>query len=156
MYKVECDADVALVCCLAGVSKKRIMHHSGKNEVLKKLLRGNDSVAMIDKDPSSIQPTHYLQHFQSISFSENNGIEVLHNASGHNRLIILYPRLEEWIVESARRVDINLGDYNLATNGNELHAEINDKINRFEELLDDLKAPSNRIRTLRTRLTEPF
>lgn len=80
---------------------------------------------------------------------------MLHNG-GHNRLIILYPRLEEWIIESAKRVKINLRDYNLSNNGNELHEEINGKINRFEELLGDLKPLSPRIKILKKRLTEPY
>ena len=157
MYKVECEADVSLVSSVAAVPRRRITHHDGKFELLRKLLRERDSVGMIDQDPLSLQPTHYLQHFQNVNFSANDGIEVLHHGAGHNRLVILHPRLEEWVIESARRVNIGLGSYNLATHGNELHGEINFKINRFEELLDDLKAArSPRIEILRTRLTEPF
>jgi hypothetical protein len=113
-------------------------------------------VGLIDKDPSSIQPTVYLQRFQVISYSVGDGIEVLHHKQGHNRLIVLYPRLEEWIIESARRVNVSLNDYNLPTTGNELHEVINFKINRFEELLDDLKQTSGRVKKLKRLLTESF
>ncbi len=156
MYRVECDPDVALVRSLTAVSKKWITHHNGKNELLRKLLRQTDSIGMMDKDPSSIQPTGYLRRFIPLDFDENHGIEILHHTQGHNRLVILYPRLEEWIIESARRVNIRLDDYNLPTHGNELHGEINYKIKRFEELLEDLKLSSDRVKALQTRLTEPF
>jgi hypothetical protein len=156
MYRVECDPDVALVSLLTSVPKRRIMHHQGKNELLRKMLKQNDSVGLIDKDPSSIQPTVYLQRFQVMSYSDNDEIEVLHHNQGHNRLIVLYPRLEEWIIESARRVKVSLKGYNLPANGSELHEIISFKINRFEELLDDLKQSSDRVKTLKRRLTEPF
>jgi hypothetical protein len=156
MYRVECDPDVALVNSLTSVPERRIMHHHGKNELLRKLLKQNDSVGVIDKDPLSIQPTVYLQRFHVLNYSDSDGIEILHHRQGHNRLIILYPRLEEWVIESSRRVNISLRDYNLPTNGNELHEVINFKIKRFEELLDDLKQSSERVKILKRRLTEPF
>jgi len=156
LYKVECNPDVALVVSLTSVSKRNVMHHNGKTEILRKLLRGRDFVGVIDRDPASIQPIHFFQYFQRVSLSENDGIEVMHHRAGHNRLIIIYPRLEEWIIESARRINVQLQDYNLSSHGNELKAEINHKINRFEELLDDLKVSSPRLRALRTRLIEPF
>lgn len=156
MYSVECDADVALVSSLTSVSKRRIMHHQGKNELLRKLLKRTDSLGMIDKDHWSIQPTVYLHRFQLSSFSDIDGIEILHQNQGHNRLVIIYPRLEEWIIESARRVNINLREYNLPTNGDALHEEINFKIPRFEELVDDLKQSSDRVKALKNRLTEAF
>jgi hypothetical protein len=156
MFRVECDPDVALVSSLTSVPQRRIMHHQGKNELLRKLLKEKNSVGLMDKDPSSIQPTVYLQRFQVINYSDSDGIEVLHHRQGHNRLVILYPRLEEWVIESARRVNINPLEYNLPPNGNELHEVINFKIKRFEELLEDLKQSSDRVKTLKRRLTESF
>lgn len=156
MIRVECDPDVALVSSLTSVPKRRITHHNGKNELLRKLLKQTDSIGMIDKDPWSIQPTGYLQHFQVVNYNDSLGIEILNHTRGHNRLIILYPRLEEWLIESAKRVNVSLKDYNLPTNGNALHEEINFKINRLEELLDCLKESSDRVQALRRNLTEPF
>ena len=156
MYRVECNPDATLVMSLTSVSKKRIIHHYGKNEVLRKLLKQNDSIGVIDKDPWSIQPTVYLQRFQVLSYSDSDGIEILHHNQGHNRLIVLYPRLEEWVIESARKANISPKDYNLPATGNELHEVINSKINRFEELLDDLKQSSERVKILKKHLTEPF
>ena len=156
MYRVECDPDVALVSSLTSVPPRRIMHHQGKSELIRKLLKQNDSVRLIDKDPSSIQPTLYLQRFQVLSYSDSDGIEILHHNQGHNRLIVLYPRLEEWVIESARKANVSLRNYNLPTTGNELHEVINFKIKRFEELLDDLKQSSERVKVLKKRLTEPF
>lgn len=156
MYEVECDPDVALVASLTSVPQRRIMHHQGKNELLRKLLKQKNSVGLIDKDPSSIQPTLYLQRFQVVSYTEGDGIEILRHNQGHNRLIVLYPRLEEWIIESAKKANVNLRNYNLPTTGNELHEVINFKIKRFEELLDDLKQSSKRMKILKRHLTEPY
>jgi len=154
MYRVECDPDVALVSSLTSVPKRRIMHHQGKFRLLQKLLEQKDSVGLVDKDPSGPQPMVYLQRFQPLGFQESYGIEVWQHSQGHNRLIVLYPRLEEWVIESARRVNISLGDYNLPASGNELHKIINFKISRFEELLEDLKRTSSRIKKLKKLLTE--
>ena len=156
MYIVECDPDVALVSSLTSLSKKRITHAAGKHQVLRKLLRQTNSMAMIDEDPLSVQPVAFLQHFQVVNHSDRDGIRILHNNSGHNRLIVLCPRLEEWILDSSKRANIDLKDYNLPTNANELHEEINFKINRFEQLIEDLKQQSNRVKVLKARLTERY
>ena len=94
--------------------------------------------------------------FKYLATLIGDGIEILHHNQGHNRLIVLYPRLEEWVIESARKANVSLRNYNLPTTGNELHEVINFKIKRFEELLDDLKQSSERVKILKRHLTEPF
>lgn len=153
MHVVECDPDVLLVSALASLSSRRIVHAGGKSQVLKKLIRKyTDSVGMIDQDPYSPQPRNFLQRFRQVHYLRGDKIKILHHNRRNNRLIILCPRLEEWIVEAAREANIRLSTYNLPNNPVQLHAIINLRINRFQQLVEDLRHRSNRVRALQTFL----
>lgn len=156
MHIVECDPDVILMSSLASIPKRRIEHGYGKSRVLRRLLKHPDSIGMIDEDPLSTQPGEYLQRFVVVNNSEENQIKTLRYAHGNDRLIVLCPRLEEWIIESCRRIHVELRRYNLPNNGNQLHEEINDKLNRFQQLVSDLIPQSQMLKTLQARLTDPL
>jgi len=156
MYAAECDPDVILVSFLASIPRRRVMHASGKHQVLKKLtLKLRDSTGMIDQDPLSIQPRKFLQKFTEIEHSERDKLKILHYTQRNNRLIILCPRLEEWIIEAAREAHIPLHRYNLPNNPRQLHKIINFRINRFQQLVEDLSQSSTRVQALRVHLTQP-
>lgn len=158
MYIVECDPDVILVSTLASISRRRVVHAGGKAQVLRKLIRKyRDSIGMIDQDPHSIQPRKFLQRFEEINNhnSERNKLKILHHNSRNNRLIVLCPRLEEWIIETSREANIRLNRYNLPNNPEKLHAIINIKTERFQRLVEDMmQSSSNRVRALRDLLRE--
>jgi hypothetical protein len=156
MHIVECDPDVILMSSLAQIPKRRIEHGHGKHRVLRRLLKHNDSIGMIDEDPLSTQPQKYLQKFVVVDNSEENRIRTLRYVHGNDRLIVLCPRLEEWIIESCRRIHVELGRYNLSDNGNQLHEEINFKLNRFQQLVTNLLPQSEMLRTLQERLNDPL
>jgi hypothetical protein len=155
MHFVECDPDVILVSSLTQVSKRRIWHSNGKHQVLRKLLKHNHSIGMIDEDPLSTQPQKYLQRFVVDDDSEEDHIKTLRYARGNDRLIVLCPRLEEWIIESCKRIHLELSRYNLPDDGNQLHEEINFKLNRFQQLITDLYPQSEMLKTLQKHLTHP-
>ena len=153
MHIVECDPDVILVSSLASIPKRRVQHSNGKHAVLRKLTKKrNDSIGMIDQDPLSVQPTAYLQKFNVLEHSRVNKLITLHYAKRNNRLIILCPRLEEWIIGASREANISLKKYNLSSHPSRLHAIINFRLNRFQELVEDLEQKSNRVRALKTKL----
>lgn len=156
MHIVECDPDVILISSLARISKRKVDHGNGKHQVLRRLLKHCDSIGMIDEDPFSTQPQKYLQRFVVVDDSVENRIRTLRYARGNDRLIVLCPRLEEWIIESCRRVHVELTRYNLPDNGNQLHEEINFKLNRFQQLVTDLIPQSEMLTTLQERLTDPL
>ena len=158
MHIVECDADVTLVSTLASISRRRIFHAGGKSQVLRKLIRKyTDSIGMVDQDPNSVQPRKFIQTFTEINYPhlDRNKLKILHHNQRNNRLIVLCPRLEEWIIAASREANINLSRYNLPNNPNQLHAIINIKLNQFQRLVKDLmQRRGNRVRALRDLLRE--
>jgi len=153
MHIVECNSDVALVTELASISKKKILHAHGKHRVLRRLIYKNtDSIGMIDKDPWATQPKKYLQKFSRTWFSRIHKLELLCYPHRNNRLIVLHPRLEEWVLAAAGRVGINVRRYNLPSNPDHLHEIINLKLNRFRQLVHDLKQVSDRVKILQSQL----
>ena len=152
MFVVECNADVALVETLTSPSRRNIKHAGCKSMVIRKLMRTHEnSIGIIDQDPYSIQPKD-IERFNEIEYSEKNQLRILYHSQRNNNLIILCPRLEEWIIDATREVGLDLNRYNLPNNPSEFHAIINLKINRFTQLVEDLKQRSDRLRTLHDHL----
>jgi hypothetical protein len=157
MHVVECDPDVILMSSLTSISERKIMHANGKHAVLRRLtLKDTNSIGMIDQDPLSTQPTKFLQKFTETEHSEIHKLKTLRYARRNNVLVVLCPRLEEWIIEASVRANINLERYNLPNSGSELHGIINFKLNRFRQLVGDLLRQSDRVKTLQAHLTEPI
>lgn len=157
MLFVECKPDYELVISLASVPIKKVEHAGNKSGVLKKLVRRRgtpnyeNSIGMIDEDPLSTQPPD-LEKFREIEYLERYKIRILHYRWLNNRLLVLCPKLEEWIVEAAREARINLNDYGLPSDPRKLHEVINLGIKRFRELVEDLMNQSNRVKELQAQL----
>jgi len=154
VFIVECDPDLALVETLATPSRRRNKHAGGKTIVIRNLMRTyENSVGMIDEDPGSIQPND-LQRFTETNRLQREQIRIRHHNQRNNRLIVLCPKLEEWILGACTEAGIDIRDYNLPNNPNQLHEIINVRINRFRQLVDDLMKRSNRVRALQTSLRQ--
>jgi len=152
MYLVECKPDAILVESLTLTSRKNIEHAGNKSQLLKKLTeRYNDSKGVIDEDPWSIQPPH-LQKFKEKQDLKSYNFKILHQKSKNNILIMLRPRLEEWILEAVREANIDLKKYNLPSDPAKLHEQINIQIDKFQKLVKDL-AKSSRLKELKAYLT---
>jgi len=152
MYLVECKPDTVLVKSLTLTSRKNIKHAGNKSELLKKLTEcyGN-SKGIIDEDPWSIQPPH-LRKFREKHDLTNFNFKILHQTSKNNTLIVLRPRLEEWILEAAHEANIDLKKYDLPDDPVKLHECINIQIDKFQKLVEELSR-GNRFRELKIHLT---
>ena len=133
MIYVECKADKTLIETL-GVKKKEIWHCGDKGRVINKITKEKNACGLVDADPSSPQPRK-LKEFEKIK--EEYGIELLVDKKG-NTLVILSPRLEEWILKVAERNKINVEDYSLPREGNKFHNIVNANIEKFSKLLKKL------------------
>ena len=157
MFFVECKPDHELVRSLASVPIEKVEHAGNKSGVVKKLTRHRgapnyeNSVGMIDEDPLSTQPPD-LEKFREIRYLGRHKIRILHYRWLNNRLLVLCPRLEEWIVEAAREARINLNEYGLPSDPRKLHEVINLGIKRFRDLVEDLMKQSNRVKELQAQL----
>jgi len=152
MYLVECKPEEVLVKSLTSTSRKNIKHAGNKSELLKTLSKhyGN-SKAIIDEDPGSIQPPH-LQKFKEKQDLTSHKLKILHQKSKNNTIIILRPRLEDWILDASKEANINPQKYNLPKDSAQLHQQINIQIDKFQKLVKDL-AKSKRLKELKTHLT---
>jgi len=151
VYLVECEADKALVKILTSASKRDVIHGGDKGGVLKSLLNWYESsTGMIDEDPGRAQP-RILQKFREERLLADYGLKILHHTAKNNHLIVICPRLEEWILGAAREADIDPERYNLPNDPVRLHAQINIQIDKFEKLVKGL-VKSTRLKELKTHL----
>ena len=79
---------------------------------------------MIDEDPGSIQH-RYLGSLTTKDDLPEVGLNLLEDDRKHNLVVILRPRLEEWVLAAAGESGLNVDDYGL--NARRLHRVINAK-----------------------------
>jgi len=153
MLFVECKADLTLVKALSNAPIKGIMHAGNKSGVLSKLVRARgrpnyqNSIGMIDQDPGSSQSSDLKKFIEVKRYTELE-INLFRYKWLNNHLVMLCPRLEEWIIAASREAGVNLSKYNLSTNADMLHEVININLGKFESLLDELKVKSKRVKKL--------
>jgi hypothetical protein len=69
-------------------------------------------------------------------------------------VIVLRPRLEEWLIRSAKECGLSLSDFNLPTEAKALHKVITHKQPEFQKFLEALEPKSLRFQRLKAYLTE--
>ncbi|HYR58822.1 MAG TPA: hypothetical protein VEO95_09345 [Chthoniobacteraceae bacterium] len=149
---LECKPDETLARELGHV-RRDCEHLNDKGRVCNRLKRSNGLVAMIDDDPDAAQPP-YLQELKKDS--DEHGIRILVDPARGHRVIILQPRLEEWIIDTATAAKVGLEDFGLSNKGNELHREINFRLPAFVRLIQALaQAGSPRLTRLKEALRVP-
>ena len=102
------------------------------------LSKNNNCCGLLDYDPDSHQPRYFENVVLQNYFSDIYDIIYVYDKKRSNALIVLCPRLEEWIIETAKRVGINLVKYNLPDDPEKFHRTVNSELKNFEKLLDDL------------------
>lgn len=152
MYLVECKPDATLVKFLTRTSRKNIIHAGNKSELLKKLTEHfTNCRGIVDEDPLSHQPPH-LRKFEERQDLKKYDIKILYQKSGNNVLIVLCPKLEDWILKAAHEANVDLGKYGLPNDPQRLHEQINIKIDKFQELVGDILTKSKRLKKLAREL----
>jgi len=136
-YVVECKADSSLIKILLGIPDQKIIHAGNKGNVCNHLRRRKkgDYIGLVDEDPRSGQP-RYLKKMKVKRDLRSYGLKILADANS-NRLIVLCPRLEEWILGCSDEAGIDVRNYNLPNNGLKFHERINANLQNFEKLLKD-------------------
>ena len=131
MIFVECDPDEVLVKAL-GITRKNITHEADKPKVIKKVMKAESSKGMVDEDPLGDQPS-YIGQFKQIA-SEHN-IKVLRYDEASSYLIVLCPRLEEWVLSAAKEAGVDPVKYGLPSDSKELKKVINFRLENFRSLV---------------------
>jgi hypothetical protein len=133
---LECKPDEMLAITL-GVPKSIIIHSNDKGGVCKRLSKSRGMKGMIDEDPTSAQPA-YLKGLKQQD--AQHGIRYLIDYQCSHRVVVLCPRLEEWILRVCRnrngRLDITR--FGLPDNANRLHEQINFQLRNFEKTINEL------------------
>ncbi len=151
MIYIECKPDFMLVHSLIKVARREIIHEfKGKFEICRRLRDQTDCKALIDEDPSGRQPP-YVKEAKLEEDLADYHIKVFHHNSTNNQLIVMCPKLEDWILGAARETGIDVRTYDLPDEASRLHRHINLSLGKFEVLLEDLKN-SSRLKTLKRLL----
>jgi hypothetical protein len=150
MIYVECKPDLLLVNTL-GVSKRDIVHAGNISKVCKGLAKSDHSKGLVDEDPSGVRPG-YIDTLRLLR--NQHEITLLRDDKRDNHLVVLCPRLEDWIIKATEEAGLDIRRYNLPNDGEKLHRVINFDLRKIERLLRDLKERSERINLLRNLLVE--
>lgn len=149
---VECYPDAALLRAL-GVPRKQLSHQRCKGEIVKRLLKFDCVTGLIDEDPGSGQPRD-LDNYEQVQ--ANEGLRLLARRDNSNRrLIVVCPKLEDWLMARARTSGIQPEDYGLPHDPDRLHA-----IPRYEQkegfrrFLEELKERDSGMQILRQWVLE--
>jgi hypothetical protein len=86
-----------------------------------------------------VPPAEIRENCMDTSAS-NQSMKPLSSLKPRHRIIVVLPRLEEWIIKTARLAKIRMGEFGLSDRANELHREITSKLLAFEKLLSHLIA----------------
>lgn len=149
VFLVECKPDQTLIEILTRTPKRNIIHSGNKSGVIIHLIKNyEDSKGVIDEDPNSRKPRS-LQKFREIETFEDFDIKILGYADRNNYLVILNPRLEDWILRCAKESYVDIRAYGLPDDAIRLHEEINLQLNKFERLIRDLMKRSRRLKFLK-------
>lgn len=122
-----------------GIPRKKILLLGPKGNVIKKLKNLPDYIGMVDEDPHSIQTqSHELANYQEIA--NDMGLRLLLNKHGNKKIIILCPKIEDWLLQRAKSSNIDLKHYYLPNNSKELKKITNyDSKDGFKRFLSELK-----------------
>lgn len=150
MIYVECKPDLLLVNRL-GVPKRNIVHAGNISKVCKGLAKSTHAKGLVDEDPSGDRP-RYLDTLRLLQ--NQHEITLLRDDKRANHVIVLCPRLEEWIIKATEEAGVNIGRYHLPNEGEKLHRVINFDLRKMERLISDLKEESERINVLKSYLKE--
>lgn len=144
---VECYPDEMLLRVL-GVPRKQIRHERCKGEVVKRVRKFDCATGLIDEDPTSAQPRDLINYKQVQS---GEGLRLLARRDDENKtLIIICPRLEDWLIQRAKLSGVKLEDYTLPDDPHRLHSIVRyDQKDGFQRFLSELKEKDKGMHLLR-------
>ncbi len=140
MIFVECKPDKILVKSLC--PRVKIRHLSNKSEVCRRLHLISNAIGLIDEDPGSPQPP-YMDELKIIENPYAHMILILRDPSRGNLVIILRPRLEEWLMELAgRRI---LEKYGFPWNSGLIHTLLRLHPEKIRNVINNLLREENEV-----------
>lgn len=150
MLHLECYADERLARSL-GVPRRLIRHEHCTGNIISQLRRLEAGPGLLDENPQAAQPRE-LKHYRSVK--ETASLRLLqHEEVPGQRLIILCPRLEEWLYRCASACGVDPQDYGLPEDPESLKARPRyDRDSRFGHFLETLCRENPEVQTLANRI----
>lgn len=154
MIYVECKPDGVLVRHVTDLSRRQVGHEiQGKGAVCNRLMNSRDLVAMVDEDPGKTQP-RYMRQLSLGREHVDLGLKLYYDRRRNNRIIVLCPDMEEWLLRAVNDMGLDIENYGLPRRANALHSVINSDERKIEKVLSALTdAASPRLVALRRLLT---
>lgn len=131
---VECKPDEQLLHSL-GHSRKNIKHHNDKGRVCNELRDGESLIGMVDEDPGAAQPKYFNQLRET---DHQHNIKIYNDPANRSKLIVICPRLEDWIIKACQLSDIKPSEFGFSNKPNELHKNINFRLEPLGDLIRKL------------------
>ena len=137
---VECFADEAFARALGCIKPA---HPRSKSRVIRYVKSHNNTVGLVDEDPGTTQ--HGLEQFSITQVKDE--LKVMEWRT--KRVIIIQPRLEDWLLTTARMENVDVSDqrYDLPDDPDMLKLVINYQLGPITRLVQDLRR-SPRMKTL--------
>ncbi len=152
MIFLECYADEAMVKAF-GVTSRNVKHAFSKGEVCNLLRKSTKSIGIVDEDPFSGKPSYEKLMLNSKIF-ENDRVIFCYEKSSKNKLIIIRPKLEDFIIRLANDNGVDLISYRLSNKPKTLHEELAfkrnyQKLSSLKEVFDLLLASEKLIKEIK-------
>jgi len=133
-----------------GIPRKGILLLGSKGNVIKSLRDRPGDMGMVDEDPESIQTQpRELANYQEVDRGE--GLRLLARKGHTNqKLVVLCPRIEDWLIQRAKLCDIDPTRYYLRSTPKELKELIHyEQKEGFRRFLEELNERDNGMHLLR-------
>jgi hypothetical protein len=132
---VECKPDETLALTL-GVTRRQIEHAAGKSGVCAQLARRRDVTGLLDEDPGSGRAPYLLNLVEE---SWEHEVRLLLDEERNNRVVVISPRFENWLVRTAKDAGLNMTGFGFDSDqGIKLHSEINHRLGSLKKLVESL------------------
>ena len=132
---LECKPDETLIKIL-GYNRKMITHQPNMGQVINYLEKNPGAIGIVDEDPGSANPS-YFSKFQKEARGHFD-VECFHIPKRGTRLVVIKPRLEEWILKHTAISDVDLQKYSLPGDPRKLHKIINTRLAKFENVVKEM------------------
>ncbi|RMF29668.1 MAG: hypothetical protein D6765_04190 [Bacteroidetes bacterium] len=118
MIVVEGKTDKELLIAL-GMPKKLVKVAGAKGRVCNYLRKSGSRFrfGMVDEDPEGQAQPPLMERMQVVE--ERHGVRVLEDPGSGNRLLVLCPRLEEWVLQAAKGVGVSVNEFGLPPDARE-------------------------------------
>lgn len=137
MLYVECYADEALARTL-GVPRRSVRHEGCKGNIVNRLRRLEAGTGLVDEDSAGFQPAEF-KNYREVQRTAGL-ILMAHSDNASKRIVLVRPRLEEWLYARAGAARLNPGDFGLPSDPDHLHSIPRyDQKPKFLEFLKRLK-----------------